>query len=78
MDCSEEFNTMTSLTITSPCIRSCCLDNNDICLGCFRSLDEIKLWGKLVTEPEKQSLILDQAKIRKEQHIAVTIQKADL
>ncbi|MBT2912746.1 DUF1289 domain-containing protein, partial [Vibrio anguillarum] len=24
----------------SPCIRQCCLDEMDICLGCFRSLNE--------------------------------------
>ncbi|MGZ8185918.1 MAG: DUF1289 domain-containing protein [Methylobacter sp.] len=27
--------------IASPCIRNCCLNNDDICLGCFRSLHEI-------------------------------------
>lgn len=31
--------------IESPCIRNCCLDNNDICMGCFRSLNEIMQWA---------------------------------
>lgn len=31
--------------IPSPCIRNCCLDEDDICMGCFRSLDEIIAWG---------------------------------
>jgi len=31
--------------IPSPCIRNCCLDEDDICLGCFRSLEEILQWG---------------------------------
>ncbi|WP_019616817.1 DUF1289 domain-containing protein [Psychromonas ossibalaenae] len=31
---------------TSPCIRNCCLDQSDICMGCFRSLQEIKEWGQ--------------------------------
>ena len=30
--------------VESPCIRNCCLDNNDICMGCFRSLTEITQW----------------------------------
>lgn len=30
--------------VESPCIRNCCLDENDICLGCFRSLTEIMQW----------------------------------
>ena len=33
-------------TISSPCIRSCCLNNDDICLGCFRSLNEITRWSQ--------------------------------
>ncbi|MBS1209066.1 MAG: hypothetical protein H6R19_1464 [Proteobacteria bacterium] len=29
----------------SPCVRDCCLDNlTDICIGCFRHLDEITGW----------------------------------
>ncbi len=32
--------------ITSPCIRNCCLDPSDVCMGCFRSLQEIKEWGQ--------------------------------
>ncbi len=34
-----------SKTVPSPCIRNCCLDKQDICLGCFRSLQEITGWG---------------------------------
>lgn len=30
--------------VPSPCIRNCCLDDADICLGCFRSLAEITGW----------------------------------
>ena len=31
----------------SPCVGNCCLDDDLICLGCFRSLDEIKEWGMM-------------------------------
>ena len=31
--------------IESPCIRQCCLNDEDICLGCFRLLDEITNWS---------------------------------
>ncbi len=30
--------------LRSPCVRNCCLDSDDICLGCFRCLDEILHW----------------------------------
>jgi predicted Fe-S protein YdhL (DUF1289 family) len=33
------------MTIASPCVRNCCLDEQDVCLGCGRTLDEIVLWG---------------------------------
>ncbi|MBZ4202746.1 MAG: DUF1289 domain-containing protein [Methylovulum sp.] len=33
-------------SIDSPCVRKCCLDSNNICVGCFRSLDEIMSWSE--------------------------------
>jgi predicted Fe-S protein YdhL (DUF1289 family) len=32
--------------VDSPCVRKCCLDDNDICVGCFRSLEEIRQWSQ--------------------------------
>lgn len=32
--------------VASPCVRNCCLDERDVCMGCGRSLDEIRLWGE--------------------------------
>lgn len=46
MDDSEEM-------IESPCVRNCCLDNDDICLGCHRSLSEITAWASMSTEERK-------------------------
>lgn len=65
LDEKDESNSM-----ESPCIRNCCLDNNDICLGCFRSLTEITEWA-LVNE-EKKQLFLKIARERKEQMRAST------
>lgn len=49
--------------IKSPCIRNCCLNEQDICLGCFRSLEEIKSWT-LVDNTEKLRMLAN-AQIRK-------------
>lgn len=38
-------NTQIPQRIDSPCIGRCCLDDDDICVGCFRTLEEIKAWG---------------------------------
>lgn len=39
-------NNRNSSDIPSPCVRNCCLDDKDMCLGCFRVMDEILVWGK--------------------------------
>jgi len=31
--------------IPSPCVRNCCLDEEEVCLGCGRTLAEIRDWG---------------------------------
>ncbi|MDD1614592.1 MAG: DUF1289 domain-containing protein [Methylococcaceae bacterium] len=33
--------------LSSPCIRKCCLNDDNICLGCFRSINEIILWTQV-------------------------------
>lgn len=33
--------------VPSPCVRLCTLDDDDVCVGCWRSLDEIKRWCAL-------------------------------
>ena len=52
--------------ITSPCIKNCCLDTNDVCIGCFRQLDEIMLWGKSDTSNEQKQQILTNSNERKQ------------
>jgi predicted Fe-S protein YdhL (DUF1289 family) len=48
----------------SPCVRNCCLDDDLTCLGCFRSLDEIKEWG--VAGQDRRRIILQNAERRKD------------
>ncbi len=42
--------------IASPCIGVCRLDERRICVGCWRSIDEIVAWRSLNNE-EKQRVI---------------------
>ena len=44
--------------VESPCIRNCTLDDDDICLGCFRSLDDICAWGGASNEQRREMLEL--------------------
>lgn len=49
----------------SPCVGNCCLNNDDICLGCYRHIDEIVGWnGK---ERAEQIEIVERASERKSQ-----------
>lgn len=51
--------------IASPCIRNCCLDDKDVCLGCFRHVDEIMEWS--AATPERKREILAAAQDGREQ-----------
>ena len=50
--------THTPSNVQSPCVQNCCLDDKDMCLGCFRMIDEILIWG---TATVKQQLDIVQA-----------------
>jgi predicted Fe-S protein YdhL (DUF1289 family) len=43
--------------VESPCIENCCLNNEKICLGCFRSLDEISQWQQM-NDRTRQNVLL--------------------
>ena len=35
------------MPIASPCNRVCTLNDDDVCLGCGRTLDDITHWGSM-------------------------------
>ncbi|CAM5200586.1 DUF1289 domain-containing protein [Alishewanella longhuensis] len=44
----------------SPCIRNCCLDQQDCCLGCGRLLTEITEWHQASPLRQQQIIALAQ------------------
>ena len=48
---------MTAPTVKSPCVNVCALDADDVCIGCFRSMDEIAGWG-LLSDEQKQAVLV--------------------
>ncbi|MBA6234313.1 MULTISPECIES: DUF1289 domain-containing protein [unclassified Colwellia] len=42
--------------VASPCTRNCCLNTDDVCLGCFRHINEILAW-KNYKNHEKNKVI---------------------
>lgn len=51
--------------VPSPCIRNCCLNTKDICVGCYRSMDEIMQWTQC--DNKQKRLILQMANKRRKQ-----------
>jgi len=44
----------------SPCVNICTLDDENVCMGCCRTLDEIKAWATM-SGVEQWQLIADLA-----------------
>jgi predicted Fe-S protein YdhL (DUF1289 family) len=39
--------------VKSPCVAICALDENDMCIGCYRSGEEITQWGEMDNEQKR-------------------------
>jgi len=53
------------MNVVSPCTGVCALDNHDVCVGCFRSRDEIAGWIRM-TDVERLAVVATLDKRRKE------------
>ncbi len=53
----------TQEVVPSPCVSICALDENDICIGCFRSGWEISQWGRLDNEGKREVLLNVKARL---------------
>ncbi|MGO1298715.1 MAG: DUF1289 domain-containing protein [Vibrio sp.] len=50
--------------IPSPCCRHCCLNDDDVCLGCWRTLSEILRWRSADDSERSKILTLYQQRSR--------------
>lgn len=55
-------------SIPSPCVRNCCLDEQDVCMGCHRTIGEICGWSA-ASEAEKAE-ILARCQLRRQERKA--------
>jgi len=44
------------MSVASPCVRNCCLDKKDVCIGCGRTVEEIVRWAD-VDDEEKRKIL---------------------
>ncbi|BFM11650.1 DUF1289 domain-containing protein [Simiduia litorea] len=49
--------------VKSPCTSVCALNEDDICVGCYRSAMEISRWGRM--SAEEQQLVVELAAERR-------------
>ncbi|KMT64403.1 DUF1289 domain-containing protein [Catenovulum maritimum] len=52
----------------SPCIRNCCLNEQDVCIGCGRMLSEITSWNKYTSEQQQAIIKLAHLRLVKSQN----------
>jgi predicted Fe-S protein YdhL (DUF1289 family) len=58
---------MTTQTVESPCNRRCTLDpQTEICLGCYRTLNEILGWSKYSNKQRRA--VLEKLPARRDEH----------
>lgn len=50
--------------VRSPCVQVCALDQNDVCIGCQRTGDEILRWSQMTNEERRE--VLRKVAIREE------------
>lgn len=44
-------------SVASPCVSICALDDDDVCVGCYRHTDEIAGWSELTDEARREVLV---------------------
>jgi len=50
----------------SPCVSRCCLTEDKICSGCFRSLSEIMEWSQASNERQQTIIVNAQQRANEE------------
>lgn len=49
--------------LASPCVRNCCLDDHNVCMGCGRALEDIVRWGGASDDEKREILERSRARL---------------
>lgn len=49
--------------VASPCVRNCCLNADDVCMGCGRLITEITGWTDFTAEQKRAVIAAASARI---------------
>lgn len=53
--------------VRSPCVAVCALDENDVCIGCHRTGDEILRWTTMSNDERRE--VLKSVAVREQAHL---------
>jgi len=51
--------------VPSPCVRNCCLDDDDVCLGCGRTIQEILAWQQGPDSERREIIARSRERLRR-------------
>ncbi|MBJ7538507.1 DUF1289 domain-containing protein [Marinomonas transparens] len=57
--------------VRSPCVNLCLLNDDDVCTGCYRTGEEITLWGRM-DENEQRAVMM---KVHKRESASLFVSK---
>ena len=43
-------------TVPNPCVNLCSLNASNVCIGCYRTIDEVGAWGRYSDEQRREVL----------------------
>ncbi len=61
--------------VRSPCVNICALDENDLCVGCYRTGEEITRWGHYSDDERRE--VLQKVAVREQTAMNFTPVKAE-
>ena len=56
--------------VNSPCINVCALDDDDVCVGCFRSMREITDWSEYSSDKKREVVAQAQQRMKRRYNLA--------
>jgi monothiol glutaredoxin len=64
--------------VASPCIRVCTLDDDDICIGCGRSVVEICAWASMAAGEQQQVLAVSAARRARRKQLQESVSRCEV
>ncbi|MGO3346635.1 MAG: DUF1289 domain-containing protein [Marinomonas sp.] len=68
---SKKYSKANPSKVKSPCVNLCSLNDDDVCIGCYRTGQEISVWGS-VSVSERRTIL---SKVREREQRSQLVSK---